>query len=661
MEARQTYLLNQLSNNDVTFYIPPYQRNYEWDRQQCEVFINDVLKTASRNLKGIRTEHFFGTIVYVMNDAIFGQPSKLVLTDGQQRITTTMLFLLAIRDVIEDKKIKEFIDKKYLKNENVEDDGEYKIKLKQVETDWEAYKNIVLGFTITDENKESAVYKNYNYFLTELKKLRVSATDYNIEDLISSGLDKFSIVSIQLEPQKNEWENPQEVFESMNSLGKPLSLADLVRNYLLLDKTSQEQEKLYNDYWLHMEKKLPDELSNFIRDYMQFVASKNYKKASISNYKELYAEFKILFKGKPVENLLKELRIFSDYYSYIVLGKDSGDTTINKQLEDMRTIGISIAHSFMMGIIHQWKVGKINSKETGEVLDVLLNFFIRRRILKLTQGENKTIPKFIKEINSLVQADDKRKYMFKILSKNEYALRFPNDKEVISGLLNMNFYKFSNAKYLLSIIEEKITKARPDKKSTTLQLEHIMPRTLTKAWQTELGEDYQQIHMELLDNIGNITLIRHNQELGNKGFSEKKETYKTNSGLQISRENIINRTKWNRNSVNHRAKWISDYLVNEVLTIPDSMKNKNNYIQKRAKLSFSELDLIGQQINYISDKTIVATVVSDNEVEFEDKIWRLSPLTREIEKRKGRANESGVYRGSQFWEYDELTLAEFVE
>lgn len=167
-----------------------------------------------------------------------------------------------------------------------------------------------------------------------------------------------------------------------------------------------------------------------------------------------------------------------------------------------------------------------------------------------------------------------------------------------------------------------------------------MPRKITKAWQTELGEDYQQIHMELLDNIGNITLIRHNQELGNKEFSEKKEIYKTNLGLQVSKENIINRTKWNRNSINHRAKWISDILVNEVLTIPDSMKNKNNYIQKRAKLSFSELDLLGQQINYISDKTIIATVVNVNEVEFEDKIWKLSPLTHEIEKRKGGANES---------------------
>jgi len=239
--SEKNYLLNMLSNNDVTFFIPPYQRNYEWDQGQCSVFLNDILKVAKANLDGTVAEHFFGTIVYVQSEALFGQPSKLVLTDGQQRITTTMLFLVAIRDTIESEQIRSFIDSKYLKNDNVIDDNEYKIKLKQVETDWESYRNIILGLDLSEENKNSAVFRNYNYFLTELRRIK-SSEGLDLSELIEKGLNKFSIVTIELEPLKNSWENPQEIFESMNSLGKPLVLSDLVRNYLLLGKTAGEQE-----------------------------------------------------------------------------------------------------------------------------------------------------------------------------------------------------------------------------------------------------------------------------------------------------------------------------------------------------------------------------------------------------------------------------------
>ena len=136
----ETKLLNVLSNNDVTFFIPPYQRNYEWNDEQCEVFWNDVYKTCEINKAGKTSEHFFGSITYFQTDAVFGQPDKLVLIDGQQRITTTMLFLVALRDILKDQQLGDYIDSKYLKNNNVTGDSEYKVKLKQVETDWGAYK-----------------------------------------------------------------------------------------------------------------------------------------------------------------------------------------------------------------------------------------------------------------------------------------------------------------------------------------------------------------------------------------------------------------------------------------------------------------------------------------------------------------------------------------
>jgi len=278
VKPRDTNLLDVLSNHDVTFYIPPYQRNYEWEKDQCEVFLNDILKTAERNKRDTYTEHFFGTIVFFENERAFAEPSVLVLIDGQQRITTSMLFLVAIRDIVGDIKTKQWIENSYLKNKNSTEDNDHKIKLKQVETDWEAYLNIILGRNLSEENKQSAVYKNYSYFLSNLKRIQKEGK-LDLMDLVKNGLAKFSIVTIELEPHRNKWENPQEIFESLNSLGKPLSLADLVRNYLLLGRDAQVQERLYRDYWLHIEKQLPKEVSRFIRDFMQLKARRSYKVA----------------------------------------------------------------------------------------------------------------------------------------------------------------------------------------------------------------------------------------------------------------------------------------------------------------------------------------------------------------------------------------------
>ena len=283
MIPREQKLFELLSNNNVTFFIPPYQRNYEWTDAQCKVFFEDIVKTCKINISGDVDEHFFGTITYFQDENVaFGEPNRLVLIDGQQRITTTMLFLVAVRDILEvDSSIRNTIDKQYLKNENVSGDSEYKIKLKQVETDWQTYKDLILGLQISDKGKQSAVYQNYKFFCNEIVKYQSEGLD--ISEVISHGLAKFSVVTIELKPHTNKWENPQEIFESMNSLGKPLSLADLVRNFLLLGLSAKEQTDLYTRYWLHIEDVVPGKISDFIRDYMQCTTATPFFKATEAN------------------------------------------------------------------------------------------------------------------------------------------------------------------------------------------------------------------------------------------------------------------------------------------------------------------------------------------------------------------------------------------
>ncbi len=244
MQADPTYLLKSLSNNDVTFFIPPYQRNYEWSMETCRVFLKDVQNTARDNREGRLSEHFFGSVVYVIEQAGFGLPDKFILTDGQQRITTSMLFLMALRDSVTDTDLKKQIQSRYLENERAGENTEFKIKLKQVETDWESYKLLALSLEVPKEFTNSSVFQNYQFFKNQLSTIE----EEEKRSLLELGLSKFSIISIQLEPDRNHWENPQEIFESMNSLGKPLSLADLVRNYLLMGKDSAEQERLYRSF-----------------------------------------------------------------------------------------------------------------------------------------------------------------------------------------------------------------------------------------------------------------------------------------------------------------------------------------------------------------------------------------------------------------------------
>ncbi len=663
MRSLDNQILKLLSNNDVTFFIPPYQRNYEWGEDMCEILYKDIEKVAkSRN-----TQHFFGTVIYYAESTILGQPDKYILVDGQQRLTTTMLFLIAARDCMTDDLLRNTIDSKYLKNNNVSGDVEYKIKLKQVETDWKAYKNIILGEQLDDNDKKSSVFKNYKFFKSKLEKLEQNI----VRDLIEKGLVNFSIVTIQLEPERNHWEKPQEIFESMNSLGKPLSLADLVRNYLLLGKSSSQQNNLYHNFWLKIEQNLSGNnnafsVSAFIRDYMQLIDIASYKKATDTNHKELYRDFKDLFGDDNLEQLIKNLAEYSNEYAILASYKSSRNDKIDLKITDLKVVESSGYYSFILGILHLRTGKKLDDNDTLAILDAIFIYIARRRILRVTQGENKNAPLLVKYFDNLIEAKDKKAKMLEILSNQQYALRLPNDNDIITYLSSpeSNFYNLRSSKFFQSLIEEKLTRNRPALNDKLLQVEHIMPQTLNETWESELGENYQKIHDNYLNNIGNLTLIRHNQELSNHSFIGKKEIYENNAGMQIAKNKITDQQNWGEEQIKNRAEYLIRIIIENILPIDDSLKTSNNYsTEKRSvgnRLSFETLELIGKTIVYFDDVNITAEVVGNKEVKFEDKVWRLSPLTREIETRKNRRNRSGAYWGVNMWKYQERTLDEWM-
>ena len=209
------------------------------------------------------------------------------------------------------------------------------------------------------------------------------------------------------------------------------------------------------------------------------------------------------------------------------------------------------------------------------------------------------------------------------------------------------------------MIEEALTKSRPNLNDKLLQVEHIMPQSLNDKWRVELGDNAEEIHTEYVNNIGNLTLIRHNQELGQKDFSYKREIYQDKAGLQIAKTNITNCQKWNKDSIINRSNWLIRVLLDDVLPIPYSMRKSNNFSTKESsRFSFEHIGLIGKEVHFADDYDITAKVVNDREVLFEGKRWKLSPLTREIYTRKGTVNNSGAYQGPLFWTYNGVRLTD---
>lgn len=232
-------------------------------------------------------------------------------------------------------------------------------------------------------------------------------------------------------------------------------------------------------------------------------------------------------------------------------------------------------------------------------------------------------------------------------------MRLPTDAEVIDALKSMNFYSFALAKVLLALAEESLTERRPYLADKNLQLERIMPPTLSDSWYDELGENAEEVHGNLLDTIGNVTLIWHPRELGDMTFEGKKDVYMGQAGMQISRTEITNHLRWNEESIDSRAKWLIRFIATRVLTIPDELnKVAATATTRAARISLAELGLVDKTIEFIDDPSYKARVVSDAQVEFEGRRWRLSPLTYELKKRIGIENPSGHYRGAAHWAFE---------
>lgn len=597
MKTENHSINDVLAKNATSFFIPPFQRAYAWGRPEIERYFSDISRIIESELDETqhdKLEHFFGTLV--IKEERVGFANKSVVIDGQQRLTTTLLFLIALRDSGADKSKQEFIHQNYLTNNS--STFQDKIKLKQVTKDWNSYRALVTK----TEHKSGVVTIAYNLLKKLVREKNMLNPQIKFEHYITA-ISRMNVAVIFLDERPFKGEDPQIIFETLNSLGKPLTLSDLVRNFVLMNMESKKQSETFEEVWHpKIEKILLENTSKFFRDYLQYKISRSLKVVSDNNTKELYQQFKD-FVEQNFENhqdFIDNIVRFVKFYKWIItevvsdtISSDiSNDKTIKELLRNIfHDIKTEAFKPLALGLFehHQYKKkeAKLSDEALISILTTIRTYLIRRRVLGLTQGENKNIVALSKKVVAISKGS---LTTLELLTNMSYRLRLPNDKEIKNALSSMNFYEGLKqySKFILGKIEEHKTKVAVDFRDKKITIEHIMPVTLNDGWKADLGESFDEIHKTYLHNIGNLILTEFNSEMGNRAFEEKKKKLKTSSlGYRLD---VIDRQLWNEISIKeYQANMINRFL--SAFPVPEDYKTKDNWnAQTTENNFFSPLD-----------------------------------------------------------------------
>lgn len=598
MKTESHSINDVLAKNATSFFIPPFQRAYAWGRPEIERYFSDISRIIESELDSKqhdKLEHFFGTVVIKEEKAGFANVS--VVVDGQQRLTTTLIFLIALRDSETDIDNQDFITQNYLTNTS--STFQDKVKLKQVTKDWDSYRALVNR----TEPKAGVINNAYELFKKLINEKRTLNPDVKLEHYIQA-IRRINVAVIFLDERPFKGEDPQIIFETLNSLGKPLTLSDLVRNFVLLNMESKSQSDIYEKTWHpKIEEILNENTSKFFRDYLQYKMASSLKVVSDNNTKELYQQFKDFVESEfpDHQHFIEDIIRFVPCYKWIItevvndsISKNaSRDSQIKELLRNIfHDIKSEAFKPFILGLLEyqQYSVNDISLSDDALVsaLTVIRTFLLRRRILGLTQGENQNIVTLSKRIESLAKGNIS---MLDLLTNQFYWLRLPNDIEMKNSLETMNFYEGLKrySKLTLGKIEEHNTKVAVDFRNPKITIEHIMPQKIEESWKLELGEHYEDIHKTYLHNIGNLILTEFNSEIGNKPFEYKKNKLATSS-LNY-RLDIINKNTWNQQSIiDHRENMINWFL--DTFPLPNHFKKTDNWnTQTTQDTSFSPLDI----------------------------------------------------------------------
>lgn len=514
MTGSEKKIVEYVEGADKRFIIPVYQRNYDWKIENCKQLYDDLVRVITKN----RPNHFFGSIVSVVRDGLF---NEYLVIDGQQRLTTLSLLALAMYKLMKngtlesasidpDKVWETILIDRYRYNK----DRDNSCKLKPVENDRKAYKLLLFG----DESEyipDSNMTINFKYFYDRIQKKEITVGQ------LYEAISKLMIINITLKQE----DDPQLIFESLNSTGLALSEGDKIRNFILMGLPSEQQERFYSSYWNPIEHCTYYDVSSFVRDFLSV------KQLSIPSMAKVYFTFKAYVEGTDIENFLQELLRYAKWYKILLKGTGK-QNALDNCIFRLNLLETTVTRPFFLEVLRLQSEGKLSLAEVTDVFHYTENYLFRRSICSVpTNSLNKTFLMLHHEIMRYDGTEDNYvpKFKYALLSKTDVR-RFPDDTEFTEALSARQVYKKMKGKnkiYLLERLENNNTVE--DKniyrhfEQGKCSIEHIMPQQLTQAWIKELGDDYEQIHERWLHRLANLTLTGYNSKYSNSTFADKRD------------------------------------------------------------------------------------------------------------------------------------------
>lgn len=539
MDAHKLWMLRDfIGTNKVLFRIPVYQRNYDWAESNCNRLLDDV-----HDIMETGDKHFLGTIVFMAARSGGFALQEYIIIDGQQRLTTLMLLLKALSVVAEkvgDDCYHE-IEEQYLHNKYC--DEEFKVKLKPIKSDNNQFL-LLLNGKMDEMDEETHIYQNFMLCKERFERWY----EHGIRpSQVLDALTKLEIVEIVL--TKGE-DDPQVIFESINSTGLDLSNADLIRNFLLMN--ADDQERLYEDYWLFIERTLRNKMdySNLDAFFVQYIL---YKTSKPVNSRQLYHSFVKLFKDSKYtqEAILAELKYYAEIFGAFVYGSEAYSEKINRSLKGLRVLNQTTCYPFLFHVFDDYHKKVIDEATVERILHFLLSYLLRRMVCGVPSNTLRNLFTYL--YNRIFKVPSNKQKYYEALNKFLFTVSskdvVPSAQEFDKALQTSNIYS-NNALCRFLLLDIENGDGKEILQAENLTIEHIMPQTLSADWSyitTEEHEEYQH-------TLGNLSVTGYNSELSNKSFKEKQEIIRENSKAVVLNEDVLDKETWDIESIKARGK-----------------------------------------------------------------------------------------------------------
>lgn len=554
MKATESKLFKFLQKS-AQFIIPIYQRQYSWTQDQCEQLWKDIVRAGTTDLEA----HFIGSVVYVERGLYsHSDVPQLLVIDGQQRLTSTTLLISALVLELNDrntdntpvidgtnaKKLKKY----YLCNDA--EDGDLYYKLLLTKADDKELRTIIDGETKHDDDATSRVIQNYQFFKNKLTKL---SNDQVSE--IYLGLQKLLIVDIALDRERD---NPQLIFESLNSTGLDLSQADLIRNFVLMGLEPKQQNTLYEKYWFPMESDFGNGeyswlFNQFMRDYLTL---KTNKPPRINDVYEAFKKY-VGNSHLDIEDVVADVRKHAQFYIAFSLEKEK-EQKLLEAFQDLNAYKVDVSYPLILELYHDYDSTILALDEFIECVRLIESYVFRRYVCDIpTNSLNKTFASFARSIRKSSYLES---FKAELIGLTSYR-RFPSDLELNRCLQHKDMYNVRSRAYWLRRLENYDKKERISVENYTI--EHVLPQNkkLSDKWQQALGDEWKLVQEEYVHTIGNLTLTGYNSELSDRFFTEKRDMEGgfASSPLALN-QSLRNHETWNKESIQARSKLIADKM-----------------------------------------------------------------------------------------------------